>query len=135
MTEGRKKEASKVKQTTRHPRQLLFLRKMNCLRWDSNPRHSTHVIHVHVYMYTSIIFIHYIHYIHCIYVHRHVYMHILYTLHLSWWGLTSRGISLSSFHEASDPFCLWTQHIHVQCTCTCGHVIMYIYSVYMSCLE
>ena len=36
MKEGRKKEASKVKQTTRqsntaHPRQLLFLRKMSCL--------------------------------------------------------------------------------------------------------
>ena len=45
--EGRKKEASKVVQTTRqsttvHPRQSLFLRKMSCLRWDSNnPRHST----------------------------------------------------------------------------------------------
>ena len=44
--EGRKKEASKVKQTTRqsntaHPRQSLFLRKMSCLGWDSNPRHST----------------------------------------------------------------------------------------------
>ena len=39
MREGRKKEASKVKQTTRqsntaHPRQSLFLRKMSCL---SNP--------------------------------------------------------------------------------------------------
>ena len=44
--EGRKKEASKVIQTTRqsntaHPRQSLFLRKMSCLGWDSNPRHST----------------------------------------------------------------------------------------------
>ena len=44
--EGRKKEASKVKQTTRqsntaHPRQSLFLRKMSCLRWDLNPQHST----------------------------------------------------------------------------------------------
>ena len=43
--EGRKKEASKVKQITRqsntaHRRQSLFLRKMSCLRWDSNPRHS-----------------------------------------------------------------------------------------------
>ena len=40
-----KKEASKVKQTTRqsnttHPRQSLFQRKMSCLGWDSNPRHS-----------------------------------------------------------------------------------------------
>ena len=40
--EGRKKEASKVKQTTRqsnaaHPRQSFFLRKMSCLGWDSNP--------------------------------------------------------------------------------------------------
>ena len=38
--EGRKKEASKAKQTTRqsntaHPRQSLFLRKMSCLGWDS----------------------------------------------------------------------------------------------------
>ena len=45
MREGRKKEASKVKQTTRqsntaHPRQSLFLRKMCCLGWDLNPRHS-----------------------------------------------------------------------------------------------
>ena len=44
--EGRKKEASKIKQTTRqsntaHPRQSLFLRRMSCLGWDSNPRHST----------------------------------------------------------------------------------------------
>ena len=43
--EGRKKEASKVKQTnkqsiTAHPRQSLFLEKMSCFRWDSNPRHS-----------------------------------------------------------------------------------------------
>ena len=44
--EGRKKEASKVKQTTRqsntaHLKQSFFLRKMSCLRWDSNPRHHT----------------------------------------------------------------------------------------------
>ena len=43
--DGRKKEASKVKQTTRqsntvHPRQSLFLKKKSCLGWDSNPRHS-----------------------------------------------------------------------------------------------
>ena len=42
----RKKEACKVKQTTRqsntaHPRQSLLLRKMSCLGWDSNPQHST----------------------------------------------------------------------------------------------
>ena len=42
----RKKEASKVIQTTRqsntaYPRQSLFQRKMSCLGWDSNPRHST----------------------------------------------------------------------------------------------
>ena len=41
----RKKEASNVKQTTRqsntaHPRQSHFLRKIICLGWDSNPRHS-----------------------------------------------------------------------------------------------
>ena len=39
-----------MKQTTRqsntaHPRQSLFLRKMSCLRWDSNPR---------IYMYMKI---------------------------------------------------------------------------------
>ena len=39
IAEGRKKEASKVKQTTRqsntaHPRQSLFQRKMSCLGWD-----------------------------------------------------------------------------------------------------
>ena len=44
--ERRKKEASKIKQTTRqsntaHPRQSLFLRKMSCLGWDSNPQHYT----------------------------------------------------------------------------------------------
>ena len=43
----RKEEASKVKQTTRqsntaHPRQSLFLEKISCLGWDSNP-------HVHVH--------------------------------------------------------------------------------------
>ena len=42
--EGRKKEASKVKQTrqsnTAHPRQSLFLEKTSCFRWDSNPQHS-----------------------------------------------------------------------------------------------
>ena len=38
--EGRKKEASKVKQTrqsnTAHPRQSLFRRKIRCLGWDSS---------------------------------------------------------------------------------------------------
>ena len=43
--EGRKKQARSNKQTrqsnTAHPRQSLFLRKMNCLGWDANPQHST----------------------------------------------------------------------------------------------
>ena len=44
MRDGRKKEASKVIQTTRqsntaHPRQSLFQRKMSCLGWDLNQRH------------------------------------------------------------------------------------------------
>ena len=43
--EERKKQARSNKQTrqsnTAHPRQSLFLRKMSCLGWDSNPRHST----------------------------------------------------------------------------------------------
>ena len=42
--EERKKQARSNKQTrqsnTEHPRQSLFLEKMSCLRWDSNPRHS-----------------------------------------------------------------------------------------------
>ena len=42
--EERKKQARSNKQTrqsnTAHPRQSLFLEKMSCLRWDSNPRHS-----------------------------------------------------------------------------------------------
>ena len=43
--EGRKKQARSNKQqlrqsNTAHPRQSLFLPKMSCLRWDSNPRHS-----------------------------------------------------------------------------------------------
>ena len=43
---GRKKEASRIKRITRqsnkaHPWQSLFLRKISCLGWDSNPRHST----------------------------------------------------------------------------------------------
>ena len=42
--EGRKKQARSNKQTrqsnTAHPRQSLFLEKMSCLGWDSNPRHS-----------------------------------------------------------------------------------------------
>ena len=46
--ERRKKEAISKKQArsnkqqsnTAHPRQSLFLRKMSCLGWDSNPRHS-----------------------------------------------------------------------------------------------
>ena len=65
MKEGRKKEASKVKQITNqsntaHPRQSLFQRKMSCLGWDSNPQHSNidralyqlymYSIHVHVPM-------------------------------------------------------------------------------------
>ena len=38
-----KKQARSNKQTsnTAHPRQSLFLRKMSCLGWDSNPRRST----------------------------------------------------------------------------------------------
>ena len=44
--EGRSKQVWSNKQTTRqsntaHPRQSLLLRKMSCLGWDSNPRHST----------------------------------------------------------------------------------------------
>ena len=43
--EERKKQARSNKQTrqsnTACPRQSLFLRKMSCLGWDSNPRHST----------------------------------------------------------------------------------------------
>ena len=42
--EERKKQARSNKQTrqsnTAHPRQSLFLEKMSCLGWDSNPRHS-----------------------------------------------------------------------------------------------
>ena len=44
--EGRKKQLSEVIQTTKqsntaHPRPSLFQRKMSCLGWDLNPRHST----------------------------------------------------------------------------------------------
>ena len=50
--EERKKQARSNKQTrqsnTAHPRQSLFLEKMSCLRWDSNPRHS--ILYVHVLM-------------------------------------------------------------------------------------
>ena len=51
-----KEERSKQGQTnkqgkaTAHPRQSLFLEKMSCLGWDSNPRHS----HVHVIMYAAL---------------------------------------------------------------------------------
>ena len=42
--EERKKQAGLNKQTrqsnTAHPRQSLFLRKMSCLGWDSNPRYT-----------------------------------------------------------------------------------------------
>ena len=39
--EERKKQARSTRQSnTAHPRQSLFLEKMSCLRWDSNPRHS-----------------------------------------------------------------------------------------------
>ena len=49
--EGRKKEASKAMQTTKqsnttHPRQSLFQRRMSCLGWDSNPRHSIHPLDI-----------------------------------------------------------------------------------------
>ena len=51
--EERKKQARSNKQTrqsnTAHPRQSLFLEKMSCFRWDSNPRHS------HMYDFTVII--------------------------------------------------------------------------------
>ena len=50
--EERKKQARSNKQTrqsnTAHPRQSLFLEKMSCLGWDSNPRHvhlNDHIIH------------------------------------------------------------------------------------------
>ena len=54
--EERKKQARSNKQTrqsnTAHPRQSLFLEKMSCLRWDSNPRHSTlQTEHVHTLSY------------------------------------------------------------------------------------
>ena len=74
--EGRKKEASKAIQTTRqsntaHPRQSLFQRKMSCLGWNYNRRHSTletcsmyMYIHVHVHLLYN--------YYVCIYIHVHV---------------------------------------------------------------
>ena len=46
--EERKKQARSNKQTrqsnTAHPRQSLFLEKMSCLRWDSNPRHVLYTL-------------------------------------------------------------------------------------------
>ena len=50
--ERRKEERSKQGQTNKqgkstqhmHPRQSLFLRKMSCLRWDSNPRYSHDIV-------------------------------------------------------------------------------------------
>ena len=55
--EERKKQARSNKQTrqsnTAHTRQSLFLEKMSCLGWDSNPRHSTYMyINNHVYRNT-----------------------------------------------------------------------------------
>ena len=61
MRDGRRKEGrSKQDQTkkeqlrqsnTAHERKSLFLRKMSCLRWDSNPRHSTMYMYMYMYMY------------------------------------------------------------------------------------
>ena len=73
--EERKKQARSNKQTrqsnTAHPRQSLFLEKMSCLGWDSNPRHSTctyYNLHVHI-VYTIM------------YVHVHVYVYIHVHVH------------------------------------------------------
>ena len=75
--EGRKKQARSNNQTrqsnTAHPRQSLFQRKMSCIGWDSNTRHSIHVdtcIHVqmHICIYKCT------HVGTCIHVHIHVYM-------------------------------------------------------------
>ena len=53
--EERKKQARSNKQTrqsnTAHPRQSLFLEKMSCLRWDSNPRHSIHMFRIRLLLY------------------------------------------------------------------------------------
>ena len=51
--EGRSKQGqtnTQGKSNTAHPRQSLFLRKMSCLGWDSNP-------HVHVHVHTCILVI------------------------------------------------------------------------------
>ena len=61
---GRKKQARSNKQQLRqsnsaHPRQSLFLRKMSCLGWDSNPRHSTLLTECStIYMYTCTLHTH-----------------------------------------------------------------------------
>ena len=49
------------KSNTAHPRQSLFQRKMSCLRWDSNPRHSAlrsagwaQILHLIVHLMNSL---------------------------------------------------------------------------------
>ena len=56
--EGRKKQEKSNKQqgkATQHtyPRQSFFVRKMSCLGWDSNPRHSTLDMYMYIH-YTSV---------------------------------------------------------------------------------
>ena len=46
----KKEEQQQLRQSnTAHPRQSLFQRKMSCLGWDSNPRHSIHTSHRTLY--------------------------------------------------------------------------------------
>ena len=57
--EGRKEEASNAIQTTKqsntaHPRQSLFQRKTELIRWDSNPQHSTCITNISYSYYEGI---------------------------------------------------------------------------------
>ena len=89
---GRKKEASKVIQTTKqsntaHPRQSLFQSRMSCLGWDTNPRHSAfsttelpgrvQILHLIVHLMNRLtIFVYINMHCTCIYtMYIHVYMY------------------------------------------------------------
>ena len=105
----RKKEATRSNKQTRqsnaaHPRQSLFLEKMSCLRWDSNPRHS--ILKTCTYMY--ILYMYWI-------VHLYMYIHeVLHTTTFAHASFTLCLLSVS-FWSTITKSVLPEAYIHVGC--------------------
>ena len=95
---------------TAHPRQSLFLEKMSCLGWDSNPRHST--------LYCTCMLLSA-----CVHtcIHVHVHVHVCCCLHVS--------IRAYMYMYMYVVVCM-CPYMHI-CTCTCIYTLSIIESVFV----